>query len=241
MIKNGKQCTNRQSWPVIWRPQCGLGVLDCWCEGVYSLLPIKRLLCSVCVCVCSCGQVQSGSLWVSHSPLIFSISLWFSLSLSNTPYSSWVLRHGCLGCLKRVFRQSLERKHYHQVHWGAWFPWDLWTRNAFRAPLTSPGRCPGQIWCRPVGVQDKDELIFECIDLLADQWTILSAHSTGKELTIVCTFQKLFMKFPLHKLHVNILLNTINMCLYTMPMVQLLFVSIYFYQNTDSGQFHREF
>lgn len=45
--------------------------------------------------------------------------------------------------------------------------------------------------------------------------------------------QKLFKKLPFHDLHVTFLLNTVNMCLYTMPMVQLLFVSIYFYQNTQ--------
>lgn len=71
--------TNRQSWPMIWRLQCGPGVLDCWCEGVYSLLPIKRLLCSACVRVrvCMCVCRIRVSLWVSHPPLIFSISLRF--------------------------------------------------------------------------------------------------------------------------------------------------------------------
>lgn len=48
--------------------------------------------------------------------------------------------------------------------------------------------------------------------------------------------QKLFKKLPFHDLHVTFLLNTVNMCLYTMPMVQLLFVSIYFYQNTQQIQ-----
>lgn len=163
---------------------------------------------------------------ILHLPAAF-------LSLSNTPYSWWVLRHRRFECLECVCvcvcRQPLERKHYLQVHWGAWFPWDLWMRNAFPAPLTSPGRCPGQTWCPPVEGRRRVRRHFSrpvCRDV--DDWSLLAwvnlcvywfvgwsvnnsicPPQCGKELSIV---------------HVSKVIHgaSFSLCLYIMPVVQAL-------------------
>lgn len=120
-----------------------------------------------CVCACVCVHTVRVTLWVSHSPLIFFISLRFhSHSLGRTArYSTWIfcaethkLRRRWLSHFKSFGRYSIlggdllfmqakhvqREKRYLQVHWGESFPWDLWRRSAFLAPLTSPGQCPWQ-------------------------------------------------------------------------------------------------
>lgn len=120
-----------------------------------------------CVCACVCVHTVRVTLWVSHSPLIFFISLRFhSHSLGRTArYSTWIfcaethkLRRCWLSHFKSFGRYTIlggdllftqakhvqREKRYLQVHWGESFPWDLWRRSAFLAPLTSPGQRPWQ-------------------------------------------------------------------------------------------------
>lgn len=83
-----------KSWPMIWRQQCGPSLLDCWCEGVYSLLPIKRLLCSACVRLCVWEQSQGQSLGftllfdILHLPAVLlsiehTVVYWFYMTMTR--------------------------------------------------------------------------------------------------------------------------------------------------------------
>ena len=74
-----------------------LWVLDYWCEGMHSSLPIKRRLCSATAtffCVCTQSWLLSGfhtTLWYSASPWSFTLSL----SLAPSGASQYGTVHAC--------------------------------------------------------------------------------------------------------------------------------------------------